>query len=114
MIMRIELFDFNSNKYIFELCPIGTELNNFAGLYTFCCYSKISKNWPILYIGQTGDFSERIDDNLLRHQKLECSLKKGATHVGLYPLKGGKNIRKKLEEELISYYEPPCNGRVKY
>lgn len=112
IIMSLILKDIDDNEYSFNLYQIKTTFPEFGGIYLFT-YKQQNDKWLVLYIGQTGDFSDRIDDNLKNHHKYKCAVNNGATHIGLLGMKGGKIARKQVEEDLIFRYKPKCNEQGK-
>jgi len=58
-----------------------------------------------IYVGQTGDMSERFDD----HHDAPCFKSNGANCKCVY----GESYEKKrlqIEKDLVNNYNPPCNG----
>jgi hypothetical protein len=58
-----------------------------------------------IYVGQTGDLSERFDD----HHKINCFRRNGANCICVHP-DANKASHLKKEEDLIQALNPPCNG----
>lgn len=61
-------------------------------------------DYEILYIGQTGDLSERFDD----HHKQECFQRNVRTHIGVRSAPT-ETERLAIERDLLGNYKPPCN-----
>ena len=86
--------------------PIS-EMDNFVakpGNYIFAKHS-VDSAFPI-YIGQTGDLSERFDG----HHKMPCIKRNGATHIHVHTSSSDEDVRKREESDLIRKWNPPCNG----
>jgi len=62
--------------------------------------------WLPLYIGQTGDLSERFED----HHKIDCVLINGATHLHVHLSSTSEEIRREEEKDLIDRWRPFCQG----
>jgi len=109
--IKVELTGISGRKYIFDLHPIGTPFNEMQGLYIFSYYSEWNGLWHIAYIGQTGDFEDRLYKRLKQHEAFPCIKKEGATHIGLHPTLGlREGVRIQLETDLRKYYcDCPCN-----
>ncbi|MCK5232542.1 MAG: GIY-YIG nuclease family protein [Desulfobulbaceae bacterium] len=60
--------------------------------------------YTILYVGQTGDLSERFDD----HHKGACFNRNGSTHIGIKP-ESVEKTRLAIETDLARNYNPVCN-----
>ena len=58
-----------------------------------------------IYIGQTGDLSERFDD----HHKADCFASHNANCICILG-EASKPNRLSIEKDLIDNYNPPCNG----
>lgn len=59
----------------------------------------------ILYVGQTGDLSERFD----QHHKAESCRRHGANRICAM-LASDEQTRLAIERDLVAKYNPPCNG----
>jgi len=94
----------SGKKYKYWIYAIGTEFSAVAANYIFAKETSTGKYSPI-YIGQTGDLSERFDS----HHKMSCIKSYGATHIHSHT---NVNEQDRLDEEadLISNYNTPCNG----
>ena len=75
-----------------------------GGNYIFCFLNQ-NNRWQAVYIGETGDFSERFDN----HHKMPCIRSHRATHIHAH-LSGAKASRLAEEKDLVANYNPPCNG----
>jgi hypothetical protein len=96
--------------YKFEVTTLGSHYPDYSGVYVL---RKNSKN---LYVGEAGEFSENlgrkryISDRLAdtKHDGRDCSKKRGATHVASVKCLDD-DVRKKIQDDLIITYDPPCN-----
>ena len=96
----------SGEKYVCYCYKIGEELDEIPGVYIFSKRSN-NKKWSPIYVGETGDLSDRFDD----HHKKDCIEEEGATHICVFTQDmGKKKDRKAVEEDLIDKYDPPCNG----
>lgn len=91
--------------YKYWIYPLGTSFRAEPGNYVFAKESTPNR-WLPLYVGQTGDLSERFDG----HHKLDCAKRKGATHVHVHINNGGEQTRLNEEADLVASWSPPCNG----
>ena len=87
---------------VFEL-PVNFESGFGAGNYIFAKISPQSQ-WMPVYIGQTGDLSERFDE----HPARLCIRRNGATHIHAHR---NPNQGSQLAEELdlLVAWNPTCN-----
>ena len=90
--------------YTFNLFPIGTNLKSGAGCYAFV-KDLTNNQYPLVYIGETGDLSERFDS----HHKMPCIRQNGATQIGVHRT-NSKQAAQNIEEDVLGRYSPPCNG----
>lgn len=94
-------------KYEFEVLKKEGKWNKVGGLYIFAGLLTDPQGidqWFPYYIGQTGDFSDRIPN----HEKWEEAVQLGATHVHARVVKTPL-ARGLIERELISSFQPPLN-----
>lgn len=68
----------------------------------------VAGQFHIMYIGEAGDAADRFGT----HERWDDAAKLGATHILTLLATSDKFARKKLEDELISYYQPPMNRRM--
>lgn len=61
-------------------------------------------NYSILYIGQTGDLSERFDN----HHQAACFTRNGKTHIAIRA-ESSEQKRLAIETDLIRNYQTSCN-----
>ena len=94
----------SGEKYNYWIYKIGYALASSPGNYVFACKTESNTFKPI-YIGQTGDLSERFDN----HHKMPCITRNGATHICAHK-KSDEAARLAEEDDLIQNYNPVCNG----
>jgi hypothetical protein len=90
--------------YKYWIYPIGTEFKEKAGNYIYARRPKPGF-WSPVYIGQTGN----LDSRLASHEKEECAIEHGATHVHVHLSGDGEDGRCREEKDLILRWQPPCN-----
>ena len=90
----------SGKTYSFTEYPIGTEFQSFGAVYMFL------KGRDPVYVGQTGDMSERFDD----HHKADCIRRRGATVICVLAV-SSEAERLAIERDLLmASYTWPCNG----
>lgn len=89
--------------YSFHSYPWSTPLAKVGGVYVVLNAGSVTM--PILYVGQTGDLSERFDN----HHKARCFTNHGRTHLAAL-VEPSASTRRLIEAELIRQHNPPCNG----
>lgn len=93
--------------YTFETHPIGTAFKQIGGVYIFC--KPASKgDWDALYVGETGNFDERLNTALQRHQAWPTCRMLQASHVGVMIVSGAL-ARLSIETDLRHSLRPPAN-----
>lgn len=97
----------------FEMYPIGTAFNHVGGVYIFCKRAS-NGNWDAVYVGETGNFNERLNTALQRHQAWPACCANGATHISVMIVGGAldRASRLALETELRHSLNPPCNRQA--
>lgn len=88
----------------FEVYRWGTTFNSVGGLYLVLKKQPTGK-YGLLYVGQTGDLSERFDN----HHKQTSFDRHGKTHIAVKG-EGAEKKRLSIESDLIQNYQPVCNG----
>ena len=91
-------------QFEFDVYRWGTSFNSIGGLY-LVLKKQLTGKYDLLYVGQTGDLSERFDN----HHKQSSFDRHGKTHIAVR----GENTEKKrlaVEADLIQNYQPVCNG----
>ena len=104
----LELTGASGKKYAFLVYPLGTTFKPLGGVYAVtraAANPSGGQTHSIVYIGQTGDLSERFD----AHHKGECFGRRGGTHMCVQ-VEGNERVRLAIESDLIANYNPPCNG----
>lgn len=91
-------------EYTFYVYPWGTEFKELGGVYLVLRKSNPNSNYNVLYVGQTGNLSERFDN----HHKKSCFDRNGKTHIAI-KLEASESRRLNIESDLIKNYNPPCN-----
>lgn len=94
----------SGSQYKFYLYPWGTGLKALGGIYMVLRKSNQNGNHSVLYIGQTGDLSERFDN----HHKKPCFDRNRKTHIAAM-LESFEAKRLRIEDDLIKNYKPDCN-----
>jgi len=97
----------SGQSYEFDIYPWRTSFNPIEAVYVITKRYKTSDgdyNHKVVYIGQTEDLSERFDN----HHKADCFTKYNANCICIHKEKS-KSEREKIEEDLISHYNPLCN-----
>jgi len=89
----------SGTTHTFTIYPLGTEFTSGAGVYL------ILKQNVVLYVGQTGDFSQRFDD----HHKEDAWTRAGADRMAVLGV-GIEKERLRIEADLIASHNPACNG----
>ena len=92
----------SGRSYDFDVFPWGTSFNAVGAVYTVL--KRNTSNFTILYIGQTGDLSDRFDN----HHKQSCFDRNGKTHIGIH-LESSESRRFDIETDLLRNYSLVCN-----
>jgi len=95
-------------EYKFNVYDWGTNFDDIGAVYYISNRYKDNVGaWTHtkIYIGQTGDLSERFDN----HHKAECFEDHNANAISVHK-EENENSRLILEEDLIEALNPPCNG----
>lgn len=100
----LELLGASGQKYTFSIYPIGINFKAVGGIY-YISRRADKGNHSSIYIGETGDLSERFDN----HHKSDCFEKYKANCISVYANDSRKE-RLAIEQDLIANYQPPCNG----
>ena len=99
---------FNGKVYRTELYPIGTSFRNIPGVYIFCKRHLVDR-WLSIYVGETGDFQQRLYENLASHHRWDLIRRDDATHVCVLQVPGGRTSRLQIETDLRHGLNPPRN-----
>ena len=104
--MTLTLRGASKNSYEFTLHDSVEGLSAGAGCYVFVRETSEKNKFFVIYIGHTGDLSERFDS----HHKWDCITKQEkASHIGLDRTRT-KAGAKAVEDDLLEIRNPPCNG----
>lgn len=91
--------------YRYEVYPLNQEFKKAPGNYIIAKLIGPSQ-LKALYVGETGDLSERFDG----HHKMPSILRNGATHICAHLSPDSAVLRRAEEQDLIAALTPPCNG----
>jgi hypothetical protein len=91
-------------SYGFNVYSINTEFNFVPAVYGVT-RRDAQGNHTVIYVGQTGDMSERMD----QHHKWDCFTRNKANCICVHQQKS-EATRLAIEQDLIAAYNPPCNG----
>ncbi len=94
----------SGKTYRYWIHPISTSFKAVAGNYIFAKETQPGY-WKPIYIGQTGDLSERFDN----HHAMPCIKRNGATHIHAHT-QSDKQTRLDEETDLVAKLNPSCNG----
>ncbi len=92
----------SGRKYTYWIYRKGTSFHASPANYVFT--KETQAHMPI-YIGETGDISERFDN----HHKMPCIERNGATHICVHKSGDDGDVRRKEESNLVAKYKPVCN-----
>ena len=95
----------SGQAYTYHLYNIGTQMDPVPANYIFAKATEPNR-FRAIYIGQTGDISERFDN----HHKMPSIKKEGATHVCTHKSSTSETERQAEESDLIANYKPISNG----
>ena len=101
----IEWHGESGKTYRYWVYELGMTFGSSPGNYIFARETEPGKFRPI-YIGQTGDLSERFDG----HHQMPCIRRNGATHICAHKSGTDEATRKAEEDDLIARWAPVCNG----
>ena len=87
--------------YVYSLPP---NFSSQAGNYIFAKRDGLG-GWKAVYIGQTGDLSQRFGD----HHAEACVRRNGATHIHAH-LNAAKIDREREEADLLAAHSTYCNA----
>jgi len=90
-------------KYQLYVYPWGAALKAVGGVYSVL--RQDADGYAVIYVGQTGDLSERFDN----HHKTDCFSRHRKTHIAAM-VEESERQRLAIEQDLIASYNPPCNG----
>ena len=102
---KITLVGASGTPYVFELYPWPTAFKSVGGVYAMLRQQYGTATYDVLYIGQTGDLSERFEG----HHKDDCCTRRGRTHIAVR-VESSETRRFAIETDLCRHYNAPCNG----
>lgn len=94
----------SGQKYRYRIYPVRTDFKTVPGNYIFA-KRKANGYWVPVYIGETGDLSERFDN----HHAALCINLNGATHIHAHKSSTNRQVRLNEETDLRQNYSPHCN-----
>ena len=87
----------------FEVHRWGTKFRKIGAVYLVLRNGKPGP-YDLLYVGQTGDLSERFDN----HHKRACFDRNGKTHIGIRMVSVERQ-RLDIESDLLRKHRTTCN-----
>src|SRR6266581_1210234 len=97
----------SGTQYKYWIYPIGSSFKEEAGNYIFAKETKPGSFSPA-YIGQTKNLNQRLEN----HEKENCALRNGATHIHVHLTPAGEKARLAEERDLILRWQPVCNEQL--
>jgi hypothetical protein len=91
-------------KYAFYVYPWGTDLKPVGGVYMVLRKGFQNGKYDALYVGQTGNLSERFDN----HHRKPCFDSNRKTHIAAM-IEQSQVRRFTVEADLIRNYKTSCN-----
>ena len=94
----------SGKSYTFYVHLWPTQFTSVGGVYLFTKkYTDQNRHAP-LYLGITGDLSERFDN----HHKMACIKKNGVTHICVLGM-AGEADREAAEKDILATIKTTCN-----
>ncbi len=97
----------SGTEYEFDVYPFGESFSEVGAVYVITERTPKSKggaDHTRIYIGQTGDLSERFDT----HHKADCFQRHDANCICVHR-DDDEDSRLAKERDLLAAYSPPCN-----
>ena len=94
----------SGREYKFGVYPWGQAFKPVGGVYLVLKQTGPQPNYDVLYVGQTGDLSERFDN----HHKQWCFDKNAKTHIAVMVVNTERE-RLAFESDLLGNYRTVCN-----
>ena len=98
----------SGNAYTYSVHPLNESWNDVPGNYIFAKHVP-GRGWIALYIGETGSLRDRLSP-FSSHEKAACASRNGVTHIHAHTSSYLQEVRRTEEADLVSYYNPVCNG----
>ena len=98
----------SKEHYTFQIYPLDQKFKALGAVYAITQQYRNDKGTHthhVIYVGVTGDLSVRFES----HHKEECFIRHKANCICVY-LEGDEDSRLSIEDDLIKYYDPDCNG----
>jgi hypothetical protein len=98
----------SGREYAFYVFDGGTQFKPAGGVYVLTRATADptgGNTHSVIYVGQTGDLSERFDN----HHKADACRRSGANRLCAI-VQADEATRLAIERDLIAGYNPPCNG----
>lgn len=99
---KVSVTGASGKTYEFMVYPWGQAFKPVGGVYLVL--KKKIGSYEILYVGQTGDFSERFD----AHHKQQCFDRNARTHIGVR-VANAEQERLAIERDILGHYKTACN-----
>jgi len=103
----ITLTGASGTEYKFNVYPFDTNFRSIGAVYAVTKRTPKAEggaNHTRIYIGETGDLSERFD----AHHKAGCFQQNGANCICTHR-RDDEQTRLEIEADLLGNYDPPCN-----
>ena len=98
----------SGDGYTYYISEIDSSFQDTAGNYIFA-RKNAAGYWVPVYIGQSSDLGDRLNNWPTSHHQASCIQKQGATHIHNHSSSGSEKDRKDEEKDLIDNYDPACN-----
>ena len=98
----------SGTTYTYDVYLMPKTFGDAAGNYIFA--KVVNNKWHPIYIGESSDLGDRLNNWSTDHHKADCIEEEGATYIHRRLNSGGEKARKAEEQDLIDNYDPPCNG----
>ena len=100
----------SGTKYGYWISPIDSSWKQAPGNYIFAKETSPGSNrWLPVYIGQSEDLADRFS----HHEKADCAIRNGATHIHNHTSSPDVAVRCAEEADLIKKWQPVCNDQLK-
>jgi hypothetical protein len=94
----------SKTQHEFNIYARSQKFNAIGAIYVMAKKSQNANSYDLIYIGQTGDASERP----FNHHRKDCFDKNRADHVFICS-EGSEKRRFEIETDLIQNYNTQCN-----